>query len=61
MVLVGKLGNIFHSEGKNNDSWMGTVMNQTKQAPEGVYVYNIKVKDVWGKIHQETGLVNLIR
>ena len=52
---------IFHSEGKNNDSWIGTVVNQTEQAPEGVYVYNVSVRDVWGKNHQKTGLVNLIR
>ena len=52
---------IFHSEGRNNDSWMGGVLNQSELAPEGVYVYDIKVRDVWGKMHQHYGHVNLIR
>ena len=52
---------VFHSEGKNNDSWIGSVANQDEPAPEGVYVYDIKVRDVWGKTHQRFGTVSLIR
>ncbi|MEP7265312.1 MAG: gliding motility-associated C-terminal domain-containing protein, partial [Bacteroidota bacterium] len=52
---------VFHSEGRNNDDWIGSVLHQSKQAPEGVYVYDIKVTDVWGKKHQKLGMVNLVR
>ena len=52
---------IFHSDGKKNADWDGSVIERAHIAQEGVYVYDIKVKDVWGKVHQRYGYVNLVR
>jgi hypothetical protein len=31
------------------------------KAQEGVYVYQVVVKDVWGKTHEKVGQVYLVR
>lgn len=52
---------IFYSEGRNNRDWDGSVVGKSEEAQEGVYVYTVEVKDVWGKVHQKVGQVNLVR
>ena len=52
---------IYHSEGKDNADWDGSVRNHSQPAQQGMYVYDISVKDVWGKTHQQYGQVNLVR
>lgn len=52
---------IFHSEGKDNADWDGSVMGRPEPAQEGVYVYTVKVTDVWGRTHEKIGHVTLVR
>ncbi len=53
---------IYHSAGRDNADWDGSVQGHCNgPASEGVYVYDISVKDVWGKTHQQYGHVNLVR
>ncbi len=52
---------IFYSEGRNNRDWDGSVVGMPDKAQEGVYVYQVVVKDVWGKTHEKVGQVYLVR
>jgi gliding motility-associated-like protein len=52
---------IFFSEGADNRPWDGSVAGRPEPAQEGVYVYSVKVTDVWGKIHEKVGHVSLVR
>jgi hypothetical protein len=52
---------IFFGEGKTSAPWDGSVAGEDIKAQEGVYVYLVEVKDVWGAIHQKVGQVNLVR
>ncbi|CAN5637141.1 hypothetical protein BH11BAC2_BH11BAC2_11410 [soil metagenome] len=52
---------IFFSEGRDNRPWDGSVEGSSLKAQEGVYVYLVEVRDVWGKLHQKIGHVNLVR
>lgn len=52
---------IFYSEGRNNRDWDGSVVGVPTKAQEGVYVYQVKVQDVWGKFHEKVGQVFLVR
>jgi gliding motility-associated-like protein len=52
---------IFYSEGRNNRDWDGSVVGMPEKAQEGVYVYQVIVKDVWGKTHEKVGQVYLVR
>ncbi len=52
---------IFYSEGRNNRDWDGSVVGMPNKAQEGVYVYQVIVKDVWGYSHEKVGQVYLVR
>ncbi|MFM7016257.1 MAG: PKD domain-containing protein, partial [Bacteroidota bacterium] len=52
---------IFYSEGRNNRDWDGSVVGENTKAQDGVYVYQVKVQDVWGKYHEKVGQVYLVR
>ena len=52
---------IFFSQGRENAPWDGSVAGMSKPAQEGVYVYMVEVKDVWGQTHEKVGQVNLVR
>jgi gliding motility-associated-like protein len=52
---------IFFSEGKENADWDGSVMGSSLKAQEGVYVYTVRVEDVWGQHHEKIGHVSLVR
>lgn len=52
---------IFFSEGKENADWDGSVMGSALKAQEGVYVYTVRVEDVWGQFHEKIGHVSLVR
>ncbi len=52
---------IFFSEGRENSPWDGSIIGKEERAQEGVYVYLVEVKDVWGKLHEKVGHVSLVR
>ena len=52
---------IFYSEGRNNLPWDGSVEGRPEPAQEGVYVFQVRVKDVWGMFHEKVGHVSLVR
>jgi hypothetical protein len=52
---------IYFGQGAKNAAWDGAVLGENDKAQEGVYVYMVEVKDVWGKMHQKVGQVNLVR
>lgn len=52
---------IFFSEGRENAEWDGSIMGSAIKAQEGVYVYTVRVEDVWGKYHEKIGHVSLVR
>ncbi|MBL0343146.1 MAG: PKD domain-containing protein [Bacteroidetes bacterium] len=60
--------NIFDRWGENvyttsnlAKGWDGTVQKDNGTAQQDVYVYDIRVKDVFGKTHQQYGRVTLVR
>ena len=52
---------IFFSAGRNNAPWDGSVAGASMPAQEGVYVFQVRVTDVWGQIHEKVGHVSLVR
>ena len=52
---------IFYSEGKENKDWDGSIIGSEIKAQEGVYVYTVRVEDVWGHYHEKIGHVSLVR
>jgi len=52
---------IFYSAGRNNAPWDGSVVGASLPAQEGVYVFQVRVTDVWGQIHEKVGHVSLVR
>ncbi|MBL7924791.1 MAG: PKD domain-containing protein [Bacteroidia bacterium] len=52
---------IFFSEGRDNLPWDGSVAGRPEPAQEGVYVFQVRVTDVWGMIHEKIGHVSLVR
>jgi len=52
---------IFYSSGRENAPWDGSVAGKSENAQEGVYVYLVRVKDVWGVTHEKVGQVNLVK
>ena len=60
--------NIFNRWGENlyttsnlREGWDGTLQKDNGKAQQDVYVYDIKVLDVFGKRHQQYGRVTLVR
>lgn len=52
---------IFYNEGKESAAWDGSVVGQSQPAKEDVYVFQVKLIDVWGKRHEKVGHVTLVR
>ena len=62
MYIFNRWGEeIYFGQGAKNAAWDGAVLGENDKAQEGVYVYMVEVKDVWGKMHQKVGQVNLVR
>jgi len=59
MMVFDRWGFSVYSSNQQNDVWNGT--SQGKACPEGVYVYVVKYKDIFGKSHTQHGRVSLIR
>jgi gliding motility-associated-like protein len=53
---------IYYKEGQQEAAaWDGSVVGETEEAKQDVYVYQVYVTDVWGKIHERVGHVSLVR
>lgn len=52
---------IFFNEGKESAAWDGSIDGSPDPAKEDVYVYQVKLLDVWGKYHEKVGHVTLVR
>lgn len=52
--------NIYTSTGLEN-GWNGTVQKDNSTAQQDVYIYDARVKDVFGRTHQQYGRVTLVR
>jgi gliding motility-associated-like protein len=66
--IVGMELNIFNRWGENiyttlnrAKGWDGTVQKDDGVAQQDVYVYHVTVRDVFGRTHQRTGTVTLVR
>jgi gliding motility-associated-like protein len=60
--------NIFNRWGENvytftnlDEGWNGTVQKNNEMAQQDVYVYNARIKDVFGITHTKSGRVTLVR
>lgn len=61
MQIFNRWGELIYETQDLNSGWDGTTKNKTSQALEGVYVYNIKLRDWEGLYHNFTGKVTLIK
>jgi len=52
---------IYTGSGLDRAAWDGKVARTGEPAQQGVYVYLATVRDVWGKRHDRTGQVSLVR
>jgi gliding motility-associated-like protein len=53
---------IYYKEGQHEAAaWDGSVIGEPEEAKQDVYVYQVYVTDVWGKIHERVGHVSLVR
>ena len=67
--IEGVVLKIFNRWGENiyttsdlDGGWDGTIQkNNGGEAQQDVYVYDVQVKDVFGKSHTQTGRVTLVR
>ena len=61
MQILTRWGGLIYETDNLNNGWNGKFNNNGKDIQSGVYVYYVKVKDVFGRIHKYEGQVNLIR
>ena len=61
MQIFNRWGELIYETNDLNNGWNGTTKNDNSLAMEGVYVYNIKLRDWEGLYHKFTGKVTLIK
>tara|TARA_B110000003_G_scaffold168666_1_gene168586 strand:- start:4554 stop:11519 length:6966 start_codon:yes stop_codon:yes gene_type:complete len=61
MQIFSRWGGLIYETNNLLNGWNGKFNNNGKDIQSGVYVYYVKVKDVFGRIHKYEGQVNLIR
>jgi gliding motility-associated-like protein len=61
MQIFNRWGELIYETNSLNNGWNGTAKGGNEISQEGVYVYNIQLKDWQGLNHRFTGHVNLIK
>ena len=60
MYIFDRWGELIFTSDEFRKGWDGTVKGSGKQAEQGVYVYKIFVKDLFGNVHPYVGHVNCL-
>ena len=61
MQIFNRWGEKIHETLSLNDGWDGSAKNGSEVVEQGVYVYNIQLKDYTGQLHRFTGKVTLLK
>ncbi|MEO8147317.1 MAG: PKD domain-containing protein [Bacteroidia bacterium] len=61
MRIFNRWGQEVYQSGNLNQPWRGTFKDNETACQDGVYIYKIKASDYYGKHHEYTGSVKLIR
>jgi gliding motility-associated-like protein len=61
MYIYNRWGDHIYTQNSLNSPWKGEVNNDEELAQQDVYVYDLIVKDVFGRTHTRIGHVSLIR
>lgn len=59
--IFNRLGQQVYISTNFNEGWNGKMMNIGSVLPQDVYVYETKITDVFGKVHNYKGTITLIR
>jgi gliding motility-associated-like protein len=57
--IYNRTGQLVYSSADAGQGWDGTLNGQPQ--PEGTYIWTVKGQDYLGKIHEQKGVVVLIR
>lgn len=61
MLIFNRWGNPVFEGSSLSSKWNGRRYNSGDESPQGVYVYKIKVKDMYGQFHSYDGRVTLLK
>ncbi len=61
MIIVNRWGETMYESSNPDEPWTGKVRNTDKMAPDGVYAYFIRVKDLSGHRREMKGYVTLVK
>ncbi|MBK7391037.1 MAG: gliding motility-associated C-terminal domain-containing protein [Bacteroidetes bacterium] len=61
LEIFNRWGENIYSTSSRDAGWDGSVQKDNGLAQQDVYVYQVTVKDVFGKTHQRVGTVTLVR
>ncbi len=60
-IILDRWGNLMFHTKNLDDKWNGKVYNESDVAQQDVYVWKVKLTDVFNKVHEYIGTVTLVR
>jgi gliding motility-associated-like protein len=61
IMIFNRWGNPVFEGNSLTSKWNGRKYNSGEESPQGVYVYKLKVKDMYGQFHSFDGRVTLLK